>query len=313
MDSSDEMLLRALIEGRLQEEDRLRVDDLLGRSDEARRQLSEWCGWKELDISLVALQKPPADESAQLQIAIQTMQSEVAGMDSQIANRTAPYHDLGKDSELDSVESETAWISLIAGIKVCGVIGRGAMGVVYEGFDQSLGRRVAVKIPSRHSVRNPESRERFAREAQAAAQLCHVNIVSIHSIQHVDGIPILVQQFIDGETLKARVESTGPLSASHLIELAMQIASGLAAAHAARIVHRDLKPENLLIERSTNVVRIADFGLAKRDSSSVLTQPNVVAGTPAYMSPEQTLGQALDPRSDLFSFGAVLRFAATGP
>ena len=97
-----------------------------------------------------------------------------------------------------------------------------------------------------------------------------------------------------------------------LMGLAMQVARGLTSAHAAGIIHRDLKPENLLIERDTNIVRIADFGLAKRDSSSLLTHPDVVAGTPAYMSPEQTLGQALDVGSDLFSLGSVLRFAATG-
>ncbi len=312
MDPSDKLLLRSLLEGSLQEEDRPRVDDLLNRSEEARLQLSEWRGWNELDISFISTHKPIQNESALLQLAIQKIQSEVSGIGPKIANRTASSQELAQDSELDIVESGTAWSSHLTGITVGGVIGRGAMGVVHEGFDQTLGRRVAIKIPSRHCVRNPESRERFTREAQAAAQLCHENIVAIHSIQHVEGMPILVQQFIDGETLSAKVGRTGPLSAGELIELAKQIASGLASAHAAGIVHRDLKPENLLIERSSNVVRIADFGLAKRESSSLLTQPNVVAGTPAYMSPEQTVGQPLDGRSDLFSFGSVLRFAATG-
>ncbi len=194
MNPSDELLLQALIEGTLNEEDRTRVDDLIARSEEARRQLAEWHSWKELDISFVSMQKPPADESAQLQIAIRVMQSEVAGMGTQIAIRNSSTHDFSNDFQIDSVDSETRWIDQIVGIKVGGVIGRGAMGVVFQGFDQSLGRRVAIKIPSRHCIRNHESRERFAREAQAAAQLCHENIVAIHSIQHVDGMPILVQQ-----------------------------------------------------------------------------------------------------------------------
>ena len=312
MDSSDEMLLRALIEGSLKEEDRLRVDDLLARSEEARRQLSTWRGWKELNISLVADHTPDTNGSALLQIAIETMRGEVLGIGREIANRTLFTDDFVADSDSHPGVSEPEWINRITGITVGEEIGRGAMGVVYEGFDQTLGRRVAIKIPSRQCVHNPESRERFTREAQAAAQLCHENIVAIHSIQHVDGMPILVLQFIDGETLAARVERSGRLSAADLMQLATQIARGLSTAHVSGIVHRDLKPENLMLEHASGVVRIADFGLAKRDSSSLLTQPNVVAGTPAYMSPEQTLGQPLDARSDLFSFGSVMRFAATG-
>ena len=167
MDLSDEMLLKALIEGRLQDDDLLRVDSLIARSEEARQQLVNWRGWQELDLSFLTQQSPPATESALLQIAIQKMESELTGSASKT---TVPTRSSSSSSMPSELELDHNWISRIEGLKVGKMIGRGAMGVVYEGFDPSLDRRVAIKIPSKRTVHSLESRERFAREAQAAAQ-----------------------------------------------------------------------------------------------------------------------------------------------
>ncbi len=201
---------------------------------------------------------------------------------------------------------------LIPGIRIVREIGRGGMGVVYEGWDELVGRKVAIKqlLAIRSSGNN--AKERLLQEARAAGSLLHPNIVSIYGVHVQDDMPILIQQFVEGETLQSRIDSKPVLSWQECIELAKQIASGLEAAHAAGIVHRDLKPDNILIEKGTNLVRIADFGIAKHSSSSGLTVNDKVAGTPAYMSPEQTGGETLDARSDLFSLGSVLFAAATG-
>lgn len=201
---------------------------------------------------------------------------------------------------------------LVPGIRIIREIGRGGMGIVYEGWDELVGRKVAIKrlLPIRSSSSN--AKERMMQEARAAGSLIHPHIVSIYGVHLQNEMPILVQQYVEGETLQSRIDSERLLSWQECVDVAKQIASGLEAAHAAGIIHRDLKPDNILIEKETNVVRIADFGIAKQSSSSGLTVTDQVAGTPAYMSPEQTAGEALDARSDLFSLGAVLFAAATG-
>ena len=191
-------------------------------------------------------------------------------------------------------------------------LGSGAMGIVYEAYDKLLGRPVAVKLLSSHWKDNPAAKERLLREAQAAAQLQHENVVAIHSIHPLGDRPYIVQQFVDGESLQKRIDRVGQLPREEVQSLAIQLAKGLAAAHRCGLVHRDLKPDNILIENETGIVRIADFGLVKRQGSEQMTQVGVIAGTPAYMSPEQTRGESLDARSDLFSLGLVLYRAASG-
>ena len=201
---------------------------------------------------------------------------------------------------------------LVPGIRIVREIGRGGMGIVYEGWDELVGRKIAIKrlLPIRSSSSN--AKERMIQEARAAGSLIHPHIVSIYGVHLQNEMPILVQQYVEGETLQSRIDTERYLSWQECVDVAKQIASGLEAAHAAGIIHRDLKPDNILIEKGTNVVRIADFGIAKQSSSSGLTVTDQVAGTPAYMSPEQTAGETLDARSDLFSLGAVLFAAATG-
>lgn len=191
-------------------------------------------------------------------------------------------------------------------------LGQGGMGVVYEGFDKHLGRSVAVKFLSEQWSKNPSARERLLGEAQAAAQVQHENIVSIFAIHPTEIAPYIVQQFVRGETLQQWIDRSGPLESRLLEELTVQLSRGLAAAHRCGLIHRDMKPENILIEHGTGIVRISDFGLAQRLGTSRHTREGVLTGTPTFMSPEQTRGETLDHRSDLFSLGSLLYCAATG-
>jgi eukaryotic-like serine/threonine-protein kinase len=193
-------------------------------------------------------------------------------------------------------------------------IGAGGMGEVYRAKDTRLGREVAVKILPPAFALDPERLRRFTSEAQAVAALNHPNILAIHDIGNEAGSQYLVMEFLDGESLRERLQA-GALSIRKATEYAEQIAKGLATAHDKGIVHRDLKPENIFITHEGHV-KILDFGLAKltaaepKDANETLTrasatQPGVVLGTVGYMSPEQVRGQVADQRSDLFSFGAI--------
>src|ERR1700722_11725311 len=193
--------------------------------------------------------------------------------------------------------------------------GAGGMGEVYRARDSRLNRDVAIKVLPAAFARDPDRLRRFQQEAQAVAALNHPNILAVHDFGEHDGSPYLVTEFLEGETLRGRLNS-GALPARKASEFAEQIARGLAAAHDKGIVHRDLKPENIFVTRDGRV-KILDFGLAKlirqegaisSDAATLAsqTEPGVVMGSAGYMSPEQVKGQVADHRSDLFSFGAIL-------
>lgn len=192
------------------------------------------------------------------------------------------------------------------------VIGTGGMGIVLKGFDSELNRPVAIKLLAPHLARIGAARQRFAREARAAAAVVHEHVVPIHNVESDDVNPFLVMQFIPGESLQTRVEREGPLSVREILRIGMQAAAGLAAAHAQGLVHRDVKPANILLEHGVERAYLTDFGLARASDDASLTYTGAIAGTPQYMSPEQADGQPLDHRSDLFSLGSVLYFMATG-
>jgi len=192
------------------------------------------------------------------------------------------------------------------------LIGAGGMGIVMKAYDTELHRPVAVKALAPHLAHSGGARQRFSREAQSAAAVVHENVVPIHNVD-VDGqLPFLVMQYVDGESLQSRVESSGPLSPSEVLRVGKQIAMGLAAAHAEGLVHRDVKPGNILLEQSVDRVLITDFGLARAADDASMTRSGVIAGTPHYMSPEQARGESVDIRSDLFGLGSVLYFMCTG-
>jgi multidrug efflux pump subunit AcrA (membrane-fusion protein) len=192
------------------------------------------------------------------------------------------------------------------------VIGKGGMGIVLKAFDETLHRVVAIKVMAAQLATGATARQRFAREAQAAAAVSHDHIVTIHAVEEAAPLPYLVMQYVAGLSLQQRLDRDGPLDLTEILRIGMQTASGLAAAHAQGLVHRDIKPANILLENGVERVKITDFGLARAAAEASLTQTGVVAGTPQYMSPEQAEGKAIDQRTDLFSLGSVLYAMCTG-
>jgi serine/threonine protein kinase/Tol biopolymer transport system component len=200
-------------------------------------------------------------------------------------------------------------------------IGEGGMGEVYLAQDTKLDRKVALKILTADVASHRDRMSRFVQEAKAASALNHPNIITIYEIEEIDSVNFIATEFIDGETLRERMRSA-PMSFAEVLDVAIQTASALSAAHAANIVHRDIKPENIMI-RGDGIVKVLDFGLAKltaAESATVDTQvptrfktdPGTVVGTAIYMSPEQARGMPVDARTDIFSLGVVLYEVVAG-
>lgn len=186
------------------------------------------------------------------------------------------------------------------------------MGVVYRGRDSRLGRDVALKLLKPKFAADGLFVERFLREAQAAAGINHRNVITVHAIEFVGGIPVIVMEYVNGESLRARIRRLGPLPLSDVARLGSQIADGLAAAHDQKVTHRDVKPANILLMDETDEVRITDFGLAQAEGASRLTRSGTLLGTPRYMSPEQARGEKTSPASDLFCLGSVIYTMCVG-
>jgi predicted Ser/Thr protein kinase len=189
-------------------------------------------------------------------------------------------------------------------------IGRGGMGVVFKAEDTKLKRPVALKLLPFEHARSPDARERFVREAQAAAALDHPNICPVYEVEEEAGLMYIAMAYVDGMSLKARI-AREPLEVAEALEVALQVAEGLGEAHRKGVIHRDIKPANILLA-ATGPVRITDFGVAQMEGSKDLTRTGVIMGTAAYMSPEQALGEKVDHRTDIWSFGCLLYEMLTG-
>ncbi|MBI4161798.1 MAG: serine/threonine protein kinase, partial [Acidobacteria bacterium] len=209
--------------------------------------------------------------------------------------------------------------------RILAKIGEGGMGVVYKAEDLRLRRAVALKILPGEALADGERRVRFLREARAAAAVTHPNIATIHEVDEAEGILFIAMEHIEGKTLRSLIRGN-PLPVREALRIAVEIAEGLTRAHQARVIHRDLKPGNIMVTDDGHV-KVLDFGLAKllegEDPSSSersrlgtisgeRTREGTVLGTPSYMSPEQSRGQSVDGRSDLFAFGIVLYEMVTG-
>ena len=206
--------------------------------------------------------------------------------------------------------------------RIVGKIGEGGMGHVYQAEDTKLGRLVALKFLPPETIRDEKAKRRLMQEARAASALNHPNIVTIYSIDEQDGLDFIVMEYVPGETLK-EVVHRGAIAFPQVLAVGEQVADALAAAHSLKIIHRDIKPANILLT-ARGQAKVLDFGLAKvirplpeeidKEAPTLadLTGAGTILGTISYMSPEQTRGEQLDARSDIFSLGCVLYEAATG-
>ena len=200
--------------------------------------------------------------------------------------------------------------STISHYRILEKLGEGGMGVVYLAEDTKLGRRVALKLLPADWTRDPAARTRFLHEAQTAAALNHPNVCTIHEVDEADGQVFLAMEHIEGESLRKKL-ARGPMKITNVIATGLEVGQGLAAAHAQGIVHRDIKPGNVMLTREGHA-KILDFGLALAPERTRLTMEGRTTGTVSYMSPEQSLGEAVDHRTDIWSLGVVLYEMLTG-
>ena len=189
--------------------------------------------------------------------------------------------------------------------RIDGTLGRGGMAVVYLAHDTELGRPVALKLMADHCSDDASFRARFAREAQAAARLSHPSIVQVFDIGEEAGVPFIVMEYVEGETLGDTLARERRVATDRVVEIGRECCAGLACAHAAGLVHRDIKPQNLLVT-TDGAIKIADFGVAHALDQTRLTLTGSIIGTARYLAPEQTTGGPITPAADVYALGVVL-------
>src|SRR5213593_2568137 len=195
--------------------------------------------------------------------------------------------------------------------RIISKIGQGGMGTVYEAEDTHLGRRVAIKLLNPTLVANPKELARFQSEAKVQARLNHPNVVTLHEFEPFKDSYYMVMEYVVGRNLADIVRVVGALPPHIVVTLSKQVLDGLSAAHRIGVVHRDLKPSNIMLTPD-GVAKVMDFGIAKVQGSQNLTATGALVGTVYYMSPEQVRGEAVDARSDIYSFGIILFELLTG-
>jgi serine/threonine protein kinase len=308
----DDTVLQAFIAGVQSPGEAANVEAHVGGCERCQKLMDVLADVTSLGAVLVQAAARPRTDSSSLMVAMERLQLEATSL---LDTPTDGRADRTLTTLLPCLApaSRDGFLGKVGGIDIRRVIGRGGMGVVFEGLDPVLNRTVAVKVLSPHLLADDDARERLLREAQAAAALAHENIVAIHDIDHTaDGVPYLVLQHVAGESLADRLGRETKLRPDEVARIGAAVARGLAAAHARGLVHRDIKPANVLLENDTGRVLLTDFGLAKLVGGETITNVGTVAGTPAFMSPEQAAGEEVDARSDLFGLGSMLYAAASG-
>jgi eukaryotic-like serine/threonine-protein kinase len=308
--------LRRLINGSLSHEEQVQLTAHLDSCESCQQAIEHIAAGGSGLLDCVSRSKDvrPDDTSAYWP-ALRKLEREVLKppvMAATLAHVDGTYPDVSLDF-LDPAQ-EPGTLGKLGRFHVVEVIGQGGMGLVLRGLDVCLQRQVALKVLDPRYVKNDLARNRFIREARAAASIAHENVVAVHHVEmHREEVPFLVMRLVAGESLQDRLDaSKGPLDIREVVRIGRQLASGLAAAHEQTLIHRDIKPANILIEAVTGRVLLTDFGLARATEDVKLTQTGFVAGTPLYMSPEQARGEPLDNRSDLFSLGSVLYALCAG-
>jgi len=304
------LVLKRLIEGSLSSPEQEAIEHHLGTCAACQARLDALAGGDEvLPRQMENLREGPAADSPGLKRVIGVLKDELEPeLDTTSSTVSAPSEILGFLDPSDAPGD----LGKLGPYRVQEVLGQGGMGIVLKAFDPTLHRTVAIKILAPQLATSSSARQRFAREARAAAAIRNEHVVAIHSVDEWKGLPFLVMEFIPGSSLQARIDRSAPLDLNSILRIGMQAATGLAAAHAQGLVHRDIKPSNILLENCVERVKITDFGLARAVDDASLTQSGVVAGTPLFMAPEQARCETIDHRADLFSLGAVLYAMCTG-
>ncbi len=338
----DQTTLRSLLDGTLAEAEQAAAQSHVDACPKCEAALRQMTTGGESWIGVAARLKEPAARvggESPMAAAMDRLKNE-----DELAGESPEPTDPQRTLDFLSPSDDPKSLGRLGQHEVLEVVGWGGMGVVLKAYDPSLHRVVAVKVLASHLAHHAVARKRFIREAQAAAAVCHDNVVTIHAIEdgsltrsvsegdrspnfqfdksasrgasavaHASGyLPKIVMQFVAGGSLQERIDQDGPLELKEVLRIAMQTAAGLAAAHAQGVVHRDVKPANILLENGVERVKLTDFGLARVMDDASLTLSGVIAGTPQYMAPEQAWGRDVDARADLFSLGAVMYAMCSG-
>jgi hypothetical protein len=307
--------LERLVRGRLTEARAAAIAEHIGACSDCQERLDAISGASEgiaSNLRECTRAMPPSDSAYYKALA--AAEDEVRAT-AAFLNGSADTHPV-VDDKLDFLlaTDEPGRLGKLGTFSIIRLVGRGGMGVVLHAYDPCLARDVAIKVIDPKLAHNEVARQRFCREARAAAAVTHDNLVAVHQVDEDEssGLPYLVMQLVQGESLEQRLKRSGKLSAVEVARMGMQAAAGLAAAHAGGLIHRDIKPANILLESPVDRVKLTDFGLARAAEDVKLTRTGFVAGSPLYMAPEQARGDEVDHRADLFSLGSVLYEAATG-
>jgi eukaryotic-like serine/threonine-protein kinase len=298
-----------LLDGRLPEEDEADLYAHLDACDRCQQLVDDLTGRRDtLAAKARCLAEPQPGSGPGLRRVIQELKEELGQFSGGATANTPPADTFPFLAPPD----RPGQLGKLGPYQIVQVVGHGGMGIVFKAFEPTLRRFVAVKVLAPQLAVHPVARERFAREARAAAAVTHANVVTVFGVDEAGGWPYLAMQYVAGQSLQQWLDRQGPPPVPEILRIGLEIASGLAAAHAKGIVHRDIKPANILLRAEDGRVKITDFGLARMADDARLTQTGLLPGTPQYMAPEQARGKKADQRSDLFSLGSVLYTLCTG-